>query len=70
MLTGEETCGRLTLDGHLPPTCSCYEDGYVRGKEARDLELETHDPAMHFDGCGCVPCWFVHRIREYDRARQ
>ena len=32
MLTGEEHCGRLTLDGHLDPTYGCYEEGYGQGK--------------------------------------
>ena len=34
MLTGDESCGRLTLDGHLDPTCGCYEVGMAKGKQA------------------------------------
>ena len=34
MLTGDESCGCLTLDGHLDPTCGCYEEGMAQGKEA------------------------------------
>lgn len=69
MLLREETCGRLTLDGHLPPTCSCYEEGYGQGKKALELEIEAWTPDGHFDGFGCLPCRFVRRIREYDRRK-
>ena len=33
MLTGDESCGCLTLDGHLDPTCGCYEEGMAQGKK-------------------------------------
>ena len=29
MLTGEEHCGLLTLDGHLDQTRGCFEEGYA-----------------------------------------
>ena len=66
-LLGEETCGRLTLDVHLTPTCSCYEEGYSQGKAK--LELESWKPDGHMEGCGCVPCRFARRIRHYENQR-
>ena len=56
MLTGEEHCGRLTLDGHLDPTCGCYEEGYAQGKKKLETELEVWKPGTHLPGCGCLPC--------------
>ena len=68
-LLGEETCSRLTLDGHLTPTCSCYEEGYSQGKAKLELGLESCKPDAHMEGCGCVPCRFARRIRHYERPR-
>ena len=56
MLTGEEHCGRLTLDGHLDPTCGCFEEGYALGKKKLEMELESWKPGTHLPGCGCLPC--------------
>ena len=64
-LPRDETCGRLTLDGHLTPTCRCYEAGYGQGK----LEMQAWKPGDHFDRCGCVPCKFARRIRHDDHQR-
>lgn len=56
MLTGDGSCGRLTLDGHLDPTCGCYEAGYTQGREKLELELEAWKPRIHEPGCECLPC--------------
>ena len=37
----DQNCGRLTLDGHLSPTCDCCEEGYSRRKYKAWLELES-----------------------------
>ena len=41
-LPRDETCGRLTLDGHLTPTCRCYEAGYGQGQGK--LEMQAWKP--------------------------
>ena len=44
MLLGKETCGRLTLDDHRLPNCSCYRGGlrpWEEGAGAGDRELEA-----------------------------
>ena len=57
MLTGDESCGCLTLDGHLDPTCGCYEEGMAQGKKQLEMELEAWSPGTHPPGCDCLPCW-------------
>ena len=56
MLTGDESCGCLTLDGHLDPTCGCYEEGIAQGKKQLEMELEAWSPGTHPPGCECLPC--------------
>ena len=56
MLTGDESCGCLTLDGHLDPTCGCYEEGIAQGKKQLEMELEAWSPGSHPPGCECLPC--------------
>ena len=56
MLTGDESCGCLTLDGHLDPTCGCYEEGMAQGKKQLEMELEAWSPRTHPPGCDCLPC--------------
>ena len=46
MLTGDESCGCLTLDGHLDPTCGCYEEGMAQGKKQLEMELERGVPGL------------------------
>ena len=62
MMFGEEDCGRLTLDGHLTPTCACYKEGYRQGNTKAWEELETWRPGTHFPGCGCTPCKFAAKL--------
>ena len=54
-LPRDETCGRLTLDGHLTPTCRCYEAGYGQGQGKLELEMQAWKPGDHFDRFGCIP---------------
>ena len=56
MLTGDESCGCLTLDGHLDPTCGCYEEGMAQGKKQLEMELEAWSPGTHPPGCDCLSC--------------
>ena len=56
MLTGDESCGCLTLNGHLDPTCGCYEEGMAQGKKQLEMELEAWSPGTHPPGCDCLPC--------------
>ena len=57
MQTGDESCGCLTLDGHLDPTCGCYGEGMAQGKKQLEMELEAWSPGTHPPGCDCLPCW-------------
>ena len=57
MLSGDESCGRLTLDGHLDPTCGCYKEGMAQGKQQLKMDLEAWSPGTHPPGCYCLPCW-------------
>ena len=57
-----QTCGRLTLNGHLAPTCACYEAGWALGKDKVWFELTAWVPGQHGPECECTPCVFAKRI--------
>ena len=49
MLTGEEHCGRLTLDGHLDPTAAATKRGMAKVRRSwrwswRPGGLEAREP--------------------------
>ena len=67
-MTNQDDCGRLTLDGHLAPTCGCFEAGYAAGKDKAWFELATWVPGEHNPGCEYRPCIFARRILGDARA--